>query len=115
MDVSSLGRLCGLPWRLPGKGQHLPQQVHWLGQVDGDQGPNDVAIRLNLARWPGGQVPGLHIPLSHKVLIYIEYHIVCPLVGIEALPPPLSHASVPLPPGSSNSDDWRKSLALCLL
>jgi hypothetical protein len=47
-----------------------------------------------------------------------------------SLPPPLSPVSVPLPPeprggghtrlrlrrgGSSNSDDWRKSLALCLL
>jgi hypothetical protein len=66
----------------------------------------------------------------HKVHTYIEYHSVCPLVGIGTLPPPLSPASVPLPPepkggghnrlqvrgwGSPNSDDWRKSLALCLL
>jgi hypothetical protein len=29
---------------------------------------------------------------------YIEYHSVCPLVGIGTLPPPLSPASVPLPP-----------------
>ncbi len=55
---------------------------------------------------------------------------VCPLVGIGTLPPPLSPASVPLPPelkggrhtrlrvrgwGSPNSEDWRKSLSLCLL
>ncbi len=66
---------------------------------------------------------------SHKVCIYIDYHSVCPLVGIVTLPTPLSPASVPLPPewggghtrqrvrgwGSPNSDDWRKSLALCLL
>jgi hypothetical protein len=66
----------------------------------------------------------------HKVHTYIEYHSVCPLVGIGTLPPPLSPASVPLPPepkggghnrlqvrgwGSPNSDDWRRSLALCLL
>ncbi len=29
---------------------------------------------------------------------YIEYHSVCPLVGIGTLPPPLSPASLPLPP-----------------
>ncbi len=71
--------------------------------------------------------------LSHphyKVHIYKEYHSVCPLVGIGTLPPP-SHASECAPPpqakggrahspagegwGSPNSDDWRKSLALCLL
>ncbi len=56
----------------------------------------------------------------------------CPLVGIGTLPPLLSPASVPLPPNQRgaaqspagegvgefqfrNSDDWRKSLALCLL
>jgi hypothetical protein len=55
-----------------------------------------------------------------------------PLVGIGTLPTPLSPASVPLPPergggggstlacgmrgwGTSNSDDWRKSLAIGLL
>jgi hypothetical protein len=32
---------------------------------------------------------------DHKVLIYIEHHSVCPLVGIGTLPPPLSPASVP--------------------
>jgi hypothetical protein len=30
--------------------------------------------------------------------IYKEYHSVCTLVGIGTLPPPLSPASVPLPP-----------------
>jgi hypothetical protein len=59
-----------------------------------------------------------------------KYHSVCPLVVIGTLPPPLSPASVPLPPepgggghtglrargwGNPNSHDWRKSLALCLL
>ncbi len=65
---------------------------------------------------------------GHKVRIYKEYHSVCPLVEIGTLPPPLSPASVPPVPkdggahspagegwGSPNSDDWRKSLALCLL
>ncbi len=68
---------------------------------------------------------------THKVSIYKEYHSVCSLVGIGTLPTPLSPAAnVPLPPepggrghthlrvrgwGSPNSDDWRKSLALCLL
>ncbi len=63
------------------------------------------------------------------VRIYEEYHSVCILVGIGTLPTSPSPASVPLPPvpgggathlrvrgwGSSNSDDLRKSLALCLL
>jgi hypothetical protein len=65
----------------------------------------------------------------HKVLIYIEHHSVCH--PSELTPPPLLlQASVPSPPdqrvgghtrlrlkgmGSPNSDDWRKSLALCLL
>jgi hypothetical protein len=67
---------------------------------------------------------------THKVRIYEEYHSVCPLVGIGTLPTPLLPASVSLPPetggrgrtrlqmrgwGSSNSDDWSNSLALCLL
>ncbi len=67
---------------------------------------------------------------GHKVRIYKEYHSVCPLVGIGTLPTHLSPASVPLPPepgggghnrlrargwGRPNSDDLRKSLALCLL
>jgi hypothetical protein len=68
----------------------------------------------------------------HKVLIYIEHHSVCPLVGIGTPPTPLPQARVPSPPpppqrvgghnrlrlrgwGSSNSDDWRKCSALCLL
>jgi hypothetical protein len=70
------------------------------------------------------------VDVIHKVLIYKEHHSVCPFVGIGTLPPLLSPASVPLPPvqrgggharlrvggwGSPNSDDWRKSLALCLL
>jgi hypothetical protein len=58
--------------------------------------------------------------LTHKLRIFKEYHSVCPLVGMGTLPTPLSPASVPLPPerggwGRPNSDDWRKSLALCLL
>jgi hypothetical protein len=36
--------------------------------------------------------------LTHRVRIYKEYRNVCPLVGIGALPTPLSPASVPLPP-----------------
>jgi hypothetical protein len=58
----------------------------------------------------------------------IEYHSVCPLVRIGTTTFPLPQASV-YPPqpkgrghtrlrvrgGGSNSDDWRKSLALCLL
>ncbi len=70
---------------------------------------------------------------DQKVRIYKEYHSACPLVGIGTLPTPISPASVPLsqkPRGgrggarhtrlrarsvSPNSDDWRKSLALCLL
>ncbi len=68
----------------------------------------------------------------HKTNIYLEYHSVCPLVGIGNPLPPLPQASVYPPPppppppslrrgervsgwGSPSSDNWRKSLALCLL
>jgi hypothetical protein len=40
----------------------------------------------------------LALGIFHKVHIYLEYHRVCPLVGIGTLPPPLSPASLPLPP-----------------
>ncbi len=68
--------------------------------------------------------------VKHTVLISIEHHSVCPLVGIGNPPTPIPQASVPYPRtkgwgahspaaegvwGSPNSDDWRKSLALCLL
>ena len=39
------------------------------------------------------------MPTGTKYHIFTEYHSVCPLVGIGTLPPPLSLASVPLPPG----------------
>ncbi len=67
---------------------------------------------------------------GHKVHICIEYHSVCPLVRIGTSPPPLPQASVsPLESkrvgdtltcrcgggGGTDSDDWRKILALCLL
>jgi hypothetical protein len=35
---------------------------------------------------------------NHKVLIYLEHHSVCPLVGIGTPPTPLPQASVPSPP-----------------
>ncbi len=62
--------------------------------------------------------------LYHKVLIYIEHHSVCPLVGIGTPPPLKPQASVPSPPdqrvggltrlrlkgwGSPNSNDWRNA------
>jgi hypothetical protein len=73
---------------------------------------------------------------DHKVRIFKEYRSVCPLVGIGTLPSPLSPCSECAPPPRTgrgggrgeghtplrvrgwltpNSDDWRKSLALCLL
>ncbi len=69
---------------------------------------------------------------NHKVRIFTEYHSVhmSPRRNWETTTPSFSPASVPLPPepkegghtrlrvrgrGSPNSDDWRKSLALCLL
>ena len=64
---------------------------------------------------------------SHKVHIYLEYYSVYPLVRIGTPPTPLPQASVPSRNqrglhsclrvkgwGSPHSDDWRKSLALCL-
>ncbi len=61
--------------------------------------------------------------------MYLEYHSVCPLVRIGTTHPLLPQASVSLPRNQRggahspavrgwerpNSDDWRKSLALCLL
>ncbi len=70
---------------------------------------------------------------KYLIFIYKEYHNVCPLVGIGnfgTLPPPLSPASMPLPPepkgggghspageglGKSQFRRLEKSLALCLL
>jgi hypothetical protein len=60
----------------------------------------------------------IHAANSYHELIcgpnrYItKYHSVRPLVGI-GTPPPLSPTGEGL--GSPNSDDWRKSFALCLL
>jgi hypothetical protein len=58
--------------------------------------------------------------LHHKVRIYKEYNSVCPLVGIGSSPTPRPQASVPphtrlrARSWSPNSDDLRKSFALCL-
>jgi len=84
------------------------------------------SVRFIGGKWADGSVVS-----GYKVRIYKEYHSVCSLVGIGTLPTPLSPASLLLPPepgggrghtrlrvggwGGPNSDDWRKSLALCLL
>ncbi len=59
--------------------------------------------------------------------IYLECHIVCPLVRIgtpipspasECVPPGTkggTHSSAGEGVGGPNSDDWRTSLALCIL
>ncbi len=64
--------------------------------------------------------------------MYLDYNSTCTLVRFGSPPPPLSPASVPPPPGTkvggthspvgegsggrgSQSDDWRKSLTLCLI
>jgi hypothetical protein len=67
---------------------------------------------------------------SHKVLIYIEHHSVCPLVGIRDSPTPLAASECALPPrpkgggahspaakgvGESQFQRLEKRLALCLL
>ncbi len=74
-----------------------------------------------------GRTPSIHCPvigpstreyrcppnkqrLSQRTYTYL----VCPLVGIGTPPPPL-HSKRARGYGSPNSDDWRKSLALCLL
>ncbi len=53
---------------------------------------------------------------GHKVR-FLENHSVCPLVRIGNPQPSQPQASVSPPPRgeSPNSNDWRKSLALCLL
>ncbi len=57
--------------------------------------PNDVQIFNKRNRW----FPSSTISIVTK-LVHIEYHSVCPLVGIGTLPLPLPQASVPLPPGT---------------
>ncbi len=57
---------------------------------------------------------------THKVHIYIEYHSVCPLVGIGTPPPPEPKGGGTHSPSgegvrSPNADDWRKSFSLCLV
>jgi hypothetical protein len=66
--------------------------------------------------------PTCRHPLSQSTYcIYKEYHSVCPLVDIGTHPPPLSpggggHTRMRVRGwGNPNFDDWRKSLALCLL
>ncbi len=68
------------------------------------------------------------LELNREIHIY-EYHIVCPLVGTGTLPTPSLASECAFRPdqegrhtrlrlrrwGSPNSDDWTKSLALCLL
>ncbi len=78
----------------------------------------------------GSPIPPYHTHLeeNQKVHIHLEFHSVCPLVGIGTPNP--SHTSECVPPepkgggahspagegwGGPNSEDWRKSLALCLL
>jgi hypothetical protein len=70
-----------------------------------------VVFKRNVLHQPGNRV-------VHKIHIYLEYHSVCPLVGI-GTPHPLTDCAPPLNQGGggggTHSDDWRKSLALCLL
>jgi hypothetical protein len=75
------------------------------------------------AKWLDAKFP------AHKVLIYLEYHSTCPLVRFWTPTPSLASECVPshgtkgggTPSpadegvGSLSSDDWRKSLELCLL
>ncbi len=66
-------------------------------------------------RWDR-EVPWFFIVLAqsctHKARLYKEFHGVCPLVGIWTLPPPLSTASVPLPPPPPNQKvGWAGILA----
>jgi hypothetical protein len=75
-------------------------------------------------------VQRVSIGVPHKVHLCKEYHSVCPLVGIGTLPTPSLASECAPPPrtrggggtlacveglGESQSVDWRKSLALCLL
>ncbi len=69
-------------------------------------------------------------PHCKVIIVHIEYQNVCPFVGIGSPLPPRQQASVspPLGPkgggatlpcgwggGGPNSDDWKESLALCIL
>ncbi len=100
-----------------------PQTDNWL--------PKSKSFSRSLLRWrvrsTNKMVNMATVCLHHKAHIYIEYHRVCLLVGIGTLPPPLSPASMPLPPepggwahspageglGESQFRRLEKSLALC--
>ncbi len=86
------------------------------GKGRGRQEPNKTCSLVHVRpEWMGRKpiliskwqtVDSLQYHLEHKLHVNIEYHSVCPLVGIGTLPPPLSPASVPLPPeprGGSHS------------
>ncbi len=56
-------------------------------------------LQLDQLKVAGVRSLSLSHQIHHKVHIYLEYHSVCPLVGIGTLSPPLLQASV-LPPGT---------------
>jgi hypothetical protein len=103
-----------------------PSNNIFLLRLSFDELTNFDIVRVTLAF----AVPDYRM---HKVYVYKEYHSVCSLDGIGTPPPLLLQASVPppLPPGpkgwahspagggggwgSPSSEDWKKSLALCLL
>ncbi len=91
--------------------------------LDPEPGP-DPRICIDLRCWIRISIETLDFMSgwpNHKVRIYKDYHSVCPLVGIGTLPTPLwggggrGNTRLRLRGwGSPNSEDWRKSLALCL-
>ncbi len=100
-----------------------PLQWHKNSYKNAKLGQNKTAGKLSSKSYRQG------LGGDHKVHTYKEYRSVCPLVGTGTRPPPLSPASVHLPPeprgdgntsvrvrgwGSPNSNDWRKGLALCM-
>jgi hypothetical protein len=96
---------------------------------------SNIRVEVGIDLDPSPHVDALKILLTRLLVYqqstYLEYHSVCPLVGI-GTPPSLSRQRVPPPPGTKggrhtrlrvsergvsirSSEDWRKSLALCLL
>ncbi len=94
-----------------------------------------VSLKFIFLRWPSTSADWkcklCKSPRRRCITVYIEYQSVCPFVGIG---PPHTHSlaqasvSPPLDPkgrkqhflagevvGGHNSDDWKESLALCIL
>jgi len=99
----------------------------WSGRGGAGHDRRGESSRQESQAFPSNPFQSDPIRFHHKVPTNIEYHSVCPLVGIGTLKPPLSPGVCPFPQnqrgrvhcthtrlrvtgwGSPNSDTWRKA------